>query len=200
MFDAGDVAEDDLTDETEIASAPPSAVYVLYSQVASILGAFTFIMFTSHIVDWNWKGILIDLVGGWTDVIRPATKYLLDRTIGDLFHYLFGFELAIPLPVKDYLSVGIMLGLSSARSMRLYSDDWDHTNSTANFLIMYLFLPPALIGWWIVFWPLAFPVLMCSLLYNVVTLNFPKDFKMYALAVAPGIYFGLVFAANKFLL
>ncbi len=55
--------------------------YVVYQQVAGVLGAFALIAFLRHYLEIDWRGALLDLISVWDAYVRPAVKVILDSTI-----------------------------------------------------------------------------------------------------------------------
>ncbi len=90
--------------------------YVIYQQVAGVLGAFALIAFLSHFWDIGWRGVLADLVGVWGQYVRPIIKTFFDVTIVAFLKWVFDWRIEVPLAVVDYFSVGFVMFLSYWRA------------------------------------------------------------------------------------
>lgn len=91
-------------------------VVFAYKQVMNVLAALSLAFFVSRHFNLQWHGVIAELVDFWGTTVRPLTKILLDNTVVPLCAWLFHWRLSIPLLVRDYLSVGIILSLSAYRS------------------------------------------------------------------------------------
>lgn len=94
------------------------AVYAFLSQaylhIAAVLGALSLASLFSGVIEW--QGLVLSLISWWEATIRPVVDLLYGpvvRWVGGLF----GLELDIPVPVKDYLAVGLVFILSRWRGI-----------------------------------------------------------------------------------
>lgn len=97
--------------------------YVFYTQIAGVLGAFSLAAFAGHYFHLGWRGLLLTLVGCWDAYVRPTTNWLLDVSIVSLVRLVLHARIELPLWLKDYLSVGLILCLSWVRASR-----WAHAH------------------------------------------------------------------------
>ena len=97
--------------------------YVFYSQLAGILGAFSLAAFAGHYFDIGWRGLLQEAINGWDNCVRPVTAWFLDATLVACIRWLFHIRIELPQLLKDYLSVGLILCLSWVRASH-----WAHAH------------------------------------------------------------------------
>lgn len=81
-----------------------------------MLAALSFAFFIARHFDFKWRGILAELVDLWGAVVRPLTKQVVDYAFVIPFEWAFHIRVEVPLIVRDYLSVGIILLLSVLRA------------------------------------------------------------------------------------
>ena len=86
-----------------------------YQHVAGVLGAFALAAFGSQVFSLDWRGILADVVGVWDEYVRPVAKLLADMIVWPV-ERLFGWNIDVPVIVRDYFSVGLVLFLSFMRA------------------------------------------------------------------------------------
>jgi hypothetical protein len=91
--------------------------YVIYQQVAGVLGAFALAAFLGHFVHLDWRGALADLIGLWGQYVRPVVKLFFEITVVAFVKWAFNWRIEVPLLVRDYFSVGAVLLLSTLRAM-----------------------------------------------------------------------------------
>jgi len=190
--------------------------YVFYSQIAGVLGAFSLAAFAGHYLDFGWRGLLLNLIEGWDHYVRPATAWLLDATVVAWIRSLFHIHLHLPQLAKDYFSVGFILCLSWVRASRwahahfiqtikaVVRDPADVNEVIAAEEILLEDTPTVgLIRYLlrlitnVLFWPLALAAFLItpfmahwrSRLDRIVILQ-------TALTITPVVYFGLLYAAN----
>lgn len=101
---------------------PTRVVYILYQQVAGVIGAFSLSALLSHFVTIDWRGILHVLATAWDAYVRPTVSFVLNNTVVALLEVIFRVHLKIPLIVRDYLSVGFVLVISSLRAMWIWQN------------------------------------------------------------------------------
>jgi hypothetical protein len=89
--------------------------YVTYQQVTGVLGAFAFVAFFGHFVDFDWRGALKALADGWAEHVRPAVSIILNVTLVRPLAAL-GVHFEIPRLLLDYATVGFVLFASEARA------------------------------------------------------------------------------------
>jgi hypothetical protein len=90
--------------------------YIIYQQIAGVVGAFALIAFLAHFVHVDWRGALADLVSAWNSSVRPAISLTLEILIAWPLEWLFNFHLPIPLSVRDYCAVGAVVFASNFRT------------------------------------------------------------------------------------
>lgn len=90
--------------------------YVIYQQIVGILGALALLSFIGNFVDFDWRGAVRSLMDVWDATVRPAMKLVTDVTVVPLLKALFKFEFEVPVIVRDYLAVGLVLFAGSFRA------------------------------------------------------------------------------------
>ncbi|GHJ47437.1 hypothetical protein Cs7R123_47790 [Catellatospora sp. TT07R-123] len=87
----------------------------LYQQVTAVFATIGLAALADHWWHIGWRGVLGDLVGFWSQTVRPA--------VAAVFHILVTVPLGwmhvhfeVPLAARDYMSVGLMLLLSAIRA------------------------------------------------------------------------------------
>jgi hypothetical protein len=78
-------------------------------------------------------------VGYWDDYVRPAVKLALDTIVVAPLRWLFSWHFEVPLVVRDYLSVGVIFGLSVLRALHRPGRPWRRKDAVT-FLL-------CLLGW-----------------------------------------------------
>jgi hypothetical protein len=89
-----------------------------YQHVAGVLGAFALAAFASRVFSLDWRGILADVVGVWDSYVRPVTRSVADAVVWPV-ERVFGWTIEVPVLVRDYVAVGLVLFLSFARATNL---------------------------------------------------------------------------------
>ena len=100
---------------------PGNLFWGAYSQVSAVLGALSMLVFLSEAFGLGIKGVLAKLVSVWSAVVRPGVKWLTDVVVFP-FGWLFHWNIEVPLWLRDYLSVGLILVLSSIRARVAYKN------------------------------------------------------------------------------
>lgn len=196
--------------------------YVIYRQVAGVLGAFGLAAFLGHFMHLDWRGALSSLVGVWAQVVRPATKWILDLALMPLTlrcHCSF----VVPPVLTDYVSAGAVLALSTFRSRgparRMLYTRLDARQAR----IARQVLSHSEYGWFsfvmdllgaifnVALWPVVTAVLGLQVLMKLILMMLffrdPREtpvshlfFYEDALTLLPMIYLALLLAANYLLL
>jgi hypothetical protein len=171
------------------------AFYLIYSQVAAVIGAFALAAFLSELVELNWRGVLAELIGFWGLYVRPSVDWLLSHTIILLVKWVFHFELFVPLILKDYLGVGLVLTASIFRATR------------ANILYFWQFVRATLVvtlGWPVFLLVFLWEVAWFVFVWRIGSYRYASRLREWALvsllAISPLIYLALLLAANYLLL
>jgi hypothetical protein len=84
----------------------------IYIQFAAVTGALSLAALLSHILEW--QGVLLDMVEWWAATVRPAIDFVYSPLVW-LIDYAFGIDFQLPVPLNDYLAVGVVLILSRWR-------------------------------------------------------------------------------------
>lgn len=186
--------------------------YIIYQQILAIIGAFALVAFLGHFISFDWRGAVADLVGVWTDYVRPTVKWVMDATIVALVRRAFGWNVEIPPVATDYFGVGAVTWLAAIRSKDfLYRQVLGGTYSTRPSFQFRNILLTALTRFAldVPFWPFTTSMRIRKL-YNMV--NYPpaedalprKYHHMFQneaiLSLAPIFYVALLLAANYLLL
>lgn len=171
---------------------------LVYQQVAGMIGAFALAALVSHVAEIDWRGALAAAIDVWDTYVRTAVKGALDLIIVMPLAWLFEWRIDIPLLVRDYVSVGLMLFLSSVRVDRIFAfvslaEVYEKRHYLTNFFV------------YLIAWPYVVFELLARLLgaeFDEHAYSAPRSMVLYAhlLALTPIIYFGLLVAANYFLL
>lgn len=83
-----------------------------YVQLASVMGALSLGSLASNFIEW--KGVILQLINWWADTARPVVDFIYAPLI-DALERLMRVEIVVPVLLKDYLAVGIVLILSRWR-------------------------------------------------------------------------------------
>lgn len=178
--------------------------YVVYQQIASVIGAFALIAFAEHVWDVGWRGILADLIAQWDLYVRPAVKFILDVTVVAFFAWAIDWHIEVPLFARDYLSVGFMMLLSNWRAV-----NYELRQAAGSFTQTLVASARSPLNWLftvlnIALWPVMLVLLLLSVLAALALLRLdrraPDILVNRVLWLSPAIYFALLFAANAFLL
>lgn len=163
-----------------------SLLWLVYGQIAAMLGAFSLLVFLTHFVDVGLKGIVRDAFEGWVAYVRPIIGYPLQLLIDQLPE---AWRFDLPNAVKDYLAVGVVLEVSFERAVALHPDYWKDVRK----------LRPGQIVTWvsnvlatIVIWP----KLVVAALSDLVVGKWPL---FHVVWLSPLVYLGLLLAANAWL-
>lgn len=83
-----------------------------YDHFAGVTGALGIALFMSHFMEWqSW---LLDLVNWWASNVRPIVDFLYSPIVR-LLELVLKLDISIPVIIKDYLAVGLVLILSRWR-------------------------------------------------------------------------------------
>lgn len=163
-----------------------SFFWLVYGQIAAMLGAFSILVFVTHFVDVGLKGIIAQAFEGWVQYVRPAVGLPLQWII-DLLPPAWRIE--VPDVAKDYAAVGLVNVLSFVRAHRAYGEPI--TFATRDDVVGLLFL--------LAFWPVMMGLTVAMALDFLVGRREPY-LQRFVMWIAPLIYLGLLFAANAWLL
>jgi hypothetical protein len=173
--------------------------YVLYQQIASVIGAFALIAYFGHFIAFDWRGALADLIGVWDSHVRPAVKWLLNETVVALAWRAFHVEIVLSPAQRDYLAAGLVLVFSVLRAQY-----WEEHRLGRTFLQTlgslardWAFTPVMIVAW-----PLAVLVLLAVAVLGTLRAGDPRwrlDGTFSLLSLAPFLYLALLLAANYFL-
>jgi hypothetical protein len=86
----------------------------IYRHVAAVLATFGLASLVQRVFGLDWRGFLGALVGYWGHTIRPAVAWFFHVTVSTPLEWI-GITFAVPLAVRDYLTVGFILATSFAR-------------------------------------------------------------------------------------
>lgn len=92
--------------------------YIIYQQIAGVIGAFALVAFLGNFVQVDWRGALRELVEAWDLYVRPAVALVFNLTVSAAVKALLKIEFEVPLVVRDYFSVGFVLIFSHVRMLR----------------------------------------------------------------------------------
>jgi hypothetical protein len=178
-----------------------------YHHVAGVLGALALAAFASQVFSLDWRGILASAIGVWDEYVRPVARWLADVIVWPV-ERLFGWNIDVPVTVRDYFSVGLVLFLSFMRA----------TNKPGERLLVLRRSPEQrrLKLWMLLACVVAWPI-VALLLVLIVPISLPLmtryvDEKGYSrddlgrrrnamvLTLLPLLYFALLVAANYLIL
>jgi len=147
----------------------------------------------------GWRGFLQYTVSIWERTVRPAVAWICHLVVTIPLGWI-GVHIVVPEWLRDYLSVGLILGLSIARMQRndraplralLVLDRSDLLSSLAFWLPLI-----------VVLWPLHLLLYVAMFWMSAVNPGTRDSSvsKSMAAAVAPLLYLGLLLAVNYLLL
>jgi hypothetical protein len=89
----------------------------LYEQVAAVFAAIGLAALIDHWLHIGWHGALRDVIGIWSRTVRPAVAAVLHVLVTVPLGWMH-VHFEVPLAVRDYLAVGLVLLLSAVRVVR----------------------------------------------------------------------------------
>jgi hypothetical protein len=92
-----------------------------YRHVAAVLGAFSMLVFFGELLDLGWRGILARLVGVWSEYVRPSVEWIFQCLTWPV-EWAFDWNIDVPLLVRDYVAVGLLVISSGGRASRNVTD------------------------------------------------------------------------------
>jgi hypothetical protein len=178
-----------------------------YQHVAGVLGAFALAAFASRVFALDWRGILADVVGVWDTYVRPVTKSVADAIVWPV-ERVFGWSIDVPVLVRDYVAVGLVLFLSFARATNLTGERAlivvRHREQRRLTLLMLL---SCLVAWPIValLMLLILPIVIPLMTRYVDEQGLPREGlgkrrQAMVLTLLPLVYLGLLLAVNYLIL
>ena len=85
---------------------------MIYIQFTAVVGALSLLSLLSDIVEL--QGVILLMVEWWANQVRPVVDVVFAPLVA-LLDWVFPIEVTIPLVMKDYLAVGMVLILSRWR-------------------------------------------------------------------------------------
>lgn len=158
-----------------------SLFWLVYGQIAALLGAFSLLVFLTDFFNFGLKGVIQEVFDVWVTYVRPLVGHPL-QALADLLPPEWRF--AVPEPVKDYLAVGVVMQLSLLRTLALMG-----SSISRKTLLRSLNL--------ILIWPLGVPAFLYG--YWRGSEIDREGAALTAMFLAPLIYLGLLLAANAWL-
>ena len=101
-----------MSDAVQPAPNGTSIFWLVYGQIAAMLGAFSLLVFLTHFFDVGLKGVIRDAFDAWVTYVRPVIGFPL-QFIVELLPDKWRF--AVPEFAKYYLVVGIVTLASYVR-------------------------------------------------------------------------------------
>lgn len=153
--------------------------WLAYNQVLAVLGVFFFLVFASHFIDFELKGVISGTIELWKDYARPS--------VGRQLHWLVSllpdaWRFVIPPLAIDYFSVGLLSGAALLRALM-------RAGNPADFGILVAF-DLALV----LLWPILIPFLVwLGVFYDG---GVRDGGKIILLMLTPLFYFGAILAMN----
>lgn len=166
-----------------------SLFWLVYGQIAAMLGAFSLLVFLHNFFDLGLKGIIADAFEGWTGYVRPVVGVPL-QWLSDRLPEAYRFD--VPDVLKDYLAVGLVTATSLMRAVAQV-DGW---SATREGISEELGFAAGLLLTAVVAWPVA---LFMGAWYTFDNRQDASAPTIFVLWVTPLIYLGLLFAANAWL-
>ena len=157
-----------------------SLFWGIYGQVASVLGALSLIVFLSSIIDLGPHGIVREAIDWWVESVRPLGAPAFDQYEKYSGQALSDFW-------RDYFLLGVITTISYARSIR-----GEKSMSAVGIIIFCIELALNFYAW-----PL---VILKTQLERLRDHPTPSALVQVAIVFSPVIYFGLILAANTWLL
>lgn len=162
-----------------------SLLWIMYGQVAAMLGAFSLLALLSNFGDLGLRGVIREAFEMWAEYVRPLVGQPL-QWLADAF----GWQIALPTVAKDYVAVGFVLGLSLLRTVSILRRA---TFSTFGLILAFGVLP---IGW-----PLFIAAMLLAIFFEGD--RSPRALRrgttFISVFLAPLVYLALLFAANTWL-
>src|SRR5688572_30286556 len=110
------------TDRKRKVSKAAKVGWGIYQQIAAAFAAFGVAAMLGHFWDIGWRGFLGTIVGVWEATVRPATEWVFHVLITMPLSWA-GINFETPLLVRDYVAVGIVIGVSYYRTARQTFDE-----------------------------------------------------------------------------
>jgi hypothetical protein len=109
----------------------------VYGHVTAVFAAIGVAAIISELVGLEWRSFIDTAVGFWDLYVRPVTKRFLDLAISKPVELIFSRRIEIPIVLRDYLSVGAILAISSIRARfgRHTPDRWRDRESIRKYWI-----------------------------------------------------------------
>lgn len=186
-----------MSDAKQPASTGPALFWLVYGQIAAMLGAFSVMVFLTNFFDLGLKGVIREAVDGWLQYVRPLIGHALSWVVERL-----GLQIDLRDEIKDYAAVGIVQFAALIRGGAIAFDS--HPLSSGQVAILRFGV--VLVGVTsVVFWPIYLVLtagggllaLFVNRLWPIEGL--PQLVLASTLALAPLIYLALLFAANAWL-
>jgi hypothetical protein len=168
----------------------------LYQHVAAVLAAFGLAAIVDELFSIGWRGFVGTLIGYWGEYVRPPVKWALSMAVSRPLEWIFGWHIEIPVLVIDYLSIGLICVLSTARMTRRWVErrrDWARAfiRPPRDPWVLWATWPPILL----VAWPFGLVVWLLGLLVAAVE-NQREAVRDLGMVVAPLAYLALLIVVN----
>ena len=135
----------------------------LYQQVASTFSAIGMLALIAGLWHLGLRGVIAWLVGIWDATVRPAVAFVLHGLVTVPLGWIH-VHFEVPVVVRDYLSVGLVLALSARRERKVPptpakfypaviipgTENYPnlHHSSWYLFLLYWVNWPPAILAIW----------------------------------------------------
>lgn len=102
-------------------SRTSTAAWSVYQRTAAVFTALGIAALLGHLWPIRWRGALAAIVGIWDATVRPAMEWVLHVLVTVPLSWR-GVDLEVPLRVRDYLAVGVVVASSLIGDRRVRGD------------------------------------------------------------------------------
>lgn len=102
------------------------------------------------LVHIDWHGLIGNVVGYWDTYVRPNVQWIFHTVISTPLDWI-GIDFEVPLPVRDYLTLGFIFVMSVGRWTSLETSSEDGLRDPFYVLNMlgFLLAAPLLVVFWL---------------------------------------------------
>ena len=89
-----------MSDTVEPQETRTSLFWLAYGQVAAMLGAFSLLVFLTHVIEFGLQGVVREAFEGWTGYVRPTIGYPIQWCLDQLPK--IRVDSAVPVPLVPF--------------------------------------------------------------------------------------------------
>jgi hypothetical protein len=101
-----------------------SVVFLVYQQITSVFAAIGLAVLVGHVLHFEWRSILAGLVDAWETYVQGVVRWVLHLIVSVPLAW-FHVHVEVPVVVREYVAVGVVLTLSWIRSSAVSTVDVD---------------------------------------------------------------------------